>query len=126
MLDYQYNMGIMVNSTPIPDPSEWEYQVGDLDTSGSRDATGRLHRAMVAQKINYGFTWSGIEWSMLQTILTAINSDIFTLTAPDPRTFVGTYTGDYYVGDRTGKVHYYRPDSEEVALFELKLKFIEY
>ena len=125
-LDYRYKLGLKVGDTRIPDPKTWSYQVGDLDTSGKRDATGRLHRARVAQKINYEFEWEALEWEMLQTILNATKGEIFIFTGPDPRTFDGMYTGDYYVGDRTGKAHYYRPDSDEIAMYSLKLKFIEY
>lgn len=125
-LNYRYNMGIRVGNTDIPDPSSWTYQVGDLDTSGSRDATGLLHRAYVATKINYEFSWNAIEWEMLQRILAAVNTPKFTLTAPDPRTFSTTYTGDYYVGDRTGETKYFQTDREEIASYSLKLKFIEY
>ena len=124
--NYKYDMGIMVGMTPIPDPSEWTYQVGDLDTSGSRDATGLLHRAYVATKINYEFKWNAIEWEMLQLIVSAVNQPKFSMTAPDPRTFNTTYTGDYYVGDRTGNCKYFLPDKSEKASFDLKLKFIEY
>lgn len=122
------NLQVTVGGTTVtlPDPSSWTYQVGDLDTSGSRDATGRLHRAYVATKINYEFSWNALEWEKLQEILTAVGHTIFQLTAPDPRTFRDTYTGDYYVGDRTGKAHYYLPDRPDVAVFDLKLKFIEY
>ena len=139
MRNYNYKMGIMVGNTEIPDPSEWTYQVGDLDTSGKRDAKGLLHRAYVATKINYEFKWSAIEWEMLQTILDAVNKEKFKLTAPDPRTFKTTYKGNYYVGDRTGGAKYfyssgdmngnqYIPDTEhnDMAQFDLKLKFIEY
>lgn len=125
-LNYRYKMGIKIDDTSIPDVSEWSYQVGDLDTSGSRDATGLLHRARVATKINYEFSWNGLEWEQLQVILHAISGEKFVLTAPDPRNFTGMYTGDYYVGDRTGKAHYYLEDNEEIALFTLKLKLIEY
>ena len=123
---YKYSMGIKVGNTNIPDPSEWNYQVGDLDTSGSRDATGLLHRAYVATKINYEFKWNAIEWEMLQTIVAAVNTPKFQLTAPDPRTFNSMYVGNYYVGDRTGACKYYLPDKEDKAQFDLKLKFIEY
>lgn len=123
---YSYRMGIKVGNTSIPDPSSWNYQVGDLDTSGSRDATGLLHRAYVATKINYEFSWNALEWEMLQKILAAINKPKFTLTAPDPRSFDEHYTGKYYVGDRTGKGWYYLPEKDEKAVFDLKLKFIEY
>ena len=127
--NYNYDMGIILgngNTPNIPDPSEWNYQIGDLDTSGSRDATGLLHRAYVATKINYEFSWNGLEWEMLQTILNLVNTPKFKLTAPDPRTFGGTYTGYYYVGDRTGKGWYYNLQRNEKSTFTLKLKFIEY
>lgn len=124
--NYNYKMGIRINNTNIPDVAEWSYQVGDLDTKGSRDATGLLHRSRVATKINYEFSWNALEWEMLQRILTACKAAKFTLTAPDPRSFTDMYTGSYYVGDRTGKAHYYRDDLSEKATFTLKLKFIEY
>ena len=123
---YKYEMGIKVGSVNIPDPAEWTYQVADLDTSGARDATGTLHRAYVATKINYEFSWNAIEWEMLQLIVAAVNSPQFTLKAPDPRTFNTMYEGTYYVGDRTGKCIYYLPDRDDKATFDLKLKFIEY
>lgn len=126
VLKYKFNMGIKVGNVSIPDPSAWTYQVGDLDTSGSRDATGLLHRAYVATKINYEFSWNAIEWEMLQRILAAVNTPKFVLTAPDPRTFNTTYTGDYYVGDRTGEARYFQPGKTEIAIYSLKLKFIEY
>ena len=64
---------------------------------------------------------------MLQTILSLVNSPKFKLSAPDPRTFTESYyTAEYYVGDRTGKAYYYWVGNDEVALFDLKLKFIEY
>lgn len=125
-LQYKYELGLMVGNVSLPDPNSWNYQVGDLDTSGKRDATGLLHRARVATKINYEFEWKAIEWEMLQRILGAISADKFSFTGPDPRTFNATYTGDYYVGDRTGSVHYYWPDTDEIAVYSLKLKFIEY
>lgn len=123
---YKFAMGFKVGNTNIPDPSKMTYQVGDLDTSGKRDATGYLHRKMVATKINYELSWNSLEWEMLQTILAAINHESFTFTAPDPRTFLNTYTGTYYVGDRTGEVNYYLTEKDDVGRFSLKVKFIEF
>ena len=124
--NYNYAMGIKVGGVNLPDPAEWNYQIGDLDTSGSRDATGLLHRAYVATKINYEFNWNGLEWEMLQNVINAVNSPKFTLTAPDPRSFGEMYTGQYYVGDRTGKGWYFNRERDETSTFTLKLKFIEY
>ena len=126
MRQYNYTMGIRVGNVDLPDPAEWTYQVGDLDTSGSRDANGLLHRSWVATKINYEFKWNGLEWKMLDTILSAVKKAKFKRTAPDPRSFKETYTGNYYVGDRSGKNYYYLTNKEDVATFDLKLKFIEY
>lgn len=129
---FPYNevMRILINNggqpVTLPDPSEWNYQIGDLDTSGDRDATGLLHRAYVATKINYEFKWNALEWEKLQVILEAINHPEFTMTAPDPRDFRKTYTGQYYTGDRTGKNFYYLEERPDVAVFDLKAKFIEY
>jgi hypothetical protein len=123
---YKYDMGIKVGEAQIPDPSKWTYQVGDLDTSGSRDARGLLHRAYVATKINYEFEWNAIEWEMLQHIVNAVQKPKFKLTAPDPRTFNTMYKGNYYVGDRTGSCNYYLKNRDDKAVFSLKLKFIEY
>ena len=90
---YPYNevMKIKVNDIVLPDPSEWDYQVGDLDTSGSRDATGYLHRAYVATKINYEFSWNALEWEMLEKVISAVQDPMFTLTAPDPLAFGGDF-----------------------------------
>ena len=135
MRNYVTKMGITVNNgtstVALPDPQKMSYQVGDLDTSGSRDATGLLHRAYVATKINYEMSWNGLEWEMLQVILAAINTPQFSLTAPDPRTFTTMYTGDYYVGDRTGDFLLYKDSADyglqsDDAVFSLKVKFIEY
>ena len=123
---YTYKMGIKVGSTKIPDVSSWKYQVGDLDTSGRRDAKGMLHRAYVATKINYEFEWKGLDWSMLELIVDAVAKPKFKLTAPDPRSFDEKYTGNYYVGDRTGSCNYFIPERGNIAVFDLKLKFIEY
>lgn len=123
---YKYTLGIRVNNTNLPDPSKMTFQVGDLDTSGSRDATGLLHRARVATKINYEMTWSALEYEMLVHVLGAITGDKFTLTAPDPRTLTTTYTGQYYVGDRKMDVIYYLPERGDIMESSLTLKFIEY
>lgn len=130
MLSYNEAMKIKVTydgkTTTLPDPSEWNYQIGDLDTSGKRDATGLLHRAYVATKINYEFKWNALEWEKLAELLAAIAHQKFQMVAPDPRDFNKTYTGDYYTGDRTGKNHYYIEERPGVAFFDLKVKFIEF
>lgn len=123
---YTYNMGIKVGEVSLPDPSKWDYEVADLDTMGKRDGTGLLHRAKVATKVNYSFEWSGLEWEMLQTIISAVSSDAFTLKAPDPCTYNTVRTGTYYTGDRTGSNIYYDTSRPEKGFYSLKVKLIEY
>jgi hypothetical protein len=123
---YGYDMGITVNGTAIPDPSDWTYEVADLDTSAKRDVTGYLHRNRVATKVNYEFEWKGIGWDALATILNGVSGASFSLSAPDPRTCGGVYSGDYYVGNRTGSNHWFWKEHEEKGMYSLKLKFIEY
>lgn len=125
-MQYNYDMGIKVNNTPIPDPSVFKYEVADLDTEAERDARGYLHRKCVATKINFSLEWKGLEWDMLTTILNAINFPKFTLTAPDPRTFNTQWTGDYYVGNREGQMHYYLPERSKTSALTLSMKFIQY
>ena len=130
MRNYKYTMGIQVihgnNTVNIPDPSEWKYQVSDLDSLGKRDATGTLHRNKVATKINYQFKWNSLDWVMLDRIIAAVKHQWFTLVAPDPTDFNDTYTGKYYVGDRSGNCKYYLPEKSDKAQFDLELHFIEY
>lgn len=121
-----FDMGIHVNGRALPDPSAWAYEVADLDTSAKRDSTGYLHRNRVATKVNYEFEWKAIDWMTLQDILGMVSDAKFTLSAPDPRTFQTMWSGEYYVGNRTGNNKWFWQDYDEVALFSLKLKFIQY
>ena len=125
-MSVRFDMGFKVNNTSIPDPSVWEYEEADLDLSGERDATGKLHRDRVATKVNYSLSWNAISWSQLQSIISAVSPAKFKLTAPDPRTFNSTYTGDYYVGNRSGKTFFYYKTNPDIAVYSLSFKLIEY
>lgn len=99
MRNYRYELGIEVNGTPIPDPSEINGQTADVDTSAERDTTGYLHRNRVGTKVTMEMKWKVLDWAMVQTILTAVSPDAFQLTFPDPNT--GAHrTGTFYAGNR--------------------------
>lgn len=89
-----------VGGTAIPDPSEFEYTVSDLDLSGDRDSTGELHREYVATKHNAKIKYDALDYPTVRTILNLIATPEFqfTFVRPDTNT---SYTGRYYVGDRT-------------------------
>lgn len=122
----RYDMGFTVDGVAIPDPAEWEYEIADLDLSGERDATGTLHRDRVATKVNYSLSWNVLTWSQLQTILSALSPAQLFLVGPNPKTFNSKYSGYYYVGNRTGKTHFYLSENSDIAVYSLKCKLIEY
>ena len=95
----RYLLGITVDNTPVPDPSEFKYTVASLDASGERNLNGELKREMVASKHNLGLKWDALAWSTILTVLSLVQGESFTLSFPSPETGT-TYTGKYYVGDR--------------------------
>ena len=93
-------MGFRIDGTPIPDPAEFTAKISDLDTLGTRDLTGELHRNMVATKHHIEFRYRNIEWEMVMRICATMNGkEFFDVTYIDP--FDGEITVTAYVGDRT-------------------------
>ena len=95
---YNYEMGFQVNGSPIPDPAVFTGKASALDTEGGRDATGTLHRNMVATKRPLKLEYHGISWKMMETIMSKMTGSSFKFTFPDPMS--GTITITAYVGDR--------------------------
>lgn len=98
-INSNYDLGFTINSTAIPDPSGYDYEVADLDVSAERDATGLLHRDRVATKHNVSIKYDAIDWATIGTIMTALEGASFTLVVPIPGTSA-TYSGTYYCGNR--------------------------
>lgn len=98
-ITYRYDMGFMVDGHPIPDPFEYSGAESALDTSAERDATGYLHRAMVATKHPLKIKWQNIDWKMINQILALVIGERFMFTGPDPAAG-GMVTRECYAGDR--------------------------
>lgn len=96
--DHSYRMGFAVNGSPIPDPSVFTGKASALDTSGGRDATGTLHRAMVATKHPIKVEYHSITFEMMENIMGKMRGESFQFTFPDP--LEGLITIKAYVGDR--------------------------
>ena len=95
-----YTMGFSVDGTAIPDPNEFSCNEADLDTMGERDATGSLHRNMVATKWNMKIGWTGIPWDTIMDIGKLVKGPKFSFSFPCP--FTGEVeTIDAYAGDRS-------------------------
>ena len=97
--EFHYDMGFAVDGIPIPDPSSFSGAESDLDTMGERDATGYLHRDMVATKHPLKLEYKNISWGMIMFIGGLLNKDKFQFTYPSPFTG-GLATMDAYTGDR--------------------------
>lgn len=95
---YSYRMGFQINGSPIPDPSVFTGAASALDTSGGRDATGTLHRAMVATKHPLKLEYHSITFDAMENIMSKMRGDSFQFTFPDP--LEGYITIKAYVGDR--------------------------
>lgn len=95
-----YEMEFAIDGTPIPDPAVFTGAESDLDTMGERDATGYLHRNMVATKHPLKIEYHNIPWRLVIDICTLMRGkDKFQFTFPDPfRNEKSTMTA--YVGDR--------------------------
>lgn len=102
MYDYphlSYSMGFCVDGVPIPNPMAYTGAESDLDTMGERDATGYLHRNMVATKHPLKLEYHNIPWELIMDLGKLLQKTKFVFTYPSP--FTGNIqTMDAYVGDR--------------------------
>lgn len=121
--ELSYQLGFAVNDVPIPDPSVFTGAESDLDTMGERDATGYLHRNMVATKHPLKLEYHGIPWEAIMYIASLVASPKFKFKFPSP--FVGyDQTIDAYVGDRDFEA-VWMPEGR-IWLGNLKFSVIEY
>lgn len=118
-----YSMGFSVNGEPIPDCSEFSGKESDLDTMGERDATGYLHRNMVATKFPLKLSYKNIPVEVADDICKKIRHDKFKFTWYSLY-HGGMYTMDAYVGDRDFEATWW-PEGG-VWLVNLSFSVIEY
>lgn len=119
----RYDMGFSINGVPIPDPSSFTGAESDLDTMGERDATGYLHRNMVATKHPLHFEYKNLTWDTIMRILPMLKGPKFTFTFPSPFTG-GFQTIEAYAGDRDFEC-VWKP-SDRIGIGNLKFSVIEY
>lgn len=122
-ITYRFDMGFAVNDEPIPDPFEYSGSESSLDTSAERDATGYLHRNMVAIKHPMKIKWQNIDWKMICFILDKVRKDRFRFTCPDPAAG-GIVTRECYAGDREWTCQWMPGGGEGIG--DLSFSVIEY
>ena len=118
-----YVMGFRIGDEPIPDPAAFSGKESDLDTMGERDATGFLHRNMVATKHPMSMEYKNISWSLIMEICSLLKSPRFSFTFPDPWNGE-TSTIQAYVGNRDFTAVWSPEHGEWIGT--LKFSIIEY
>lgn len=122
--ELRFTMGFKIGGTDIPDPAVFTGAESDLDALGERDATGYLHRDMVATKHPLKLEYHNIPWQTVKDICTLMYGlDKFTFTFPDPFHSTNT-TIDAYVGDREFEAVWSPENGNWIG--NLKFSIIEY
>lgn len=101
--EMKYRMGFQVNGEPIPDPAVFTGKNSALDSQGGRDATGTLHRAMVARKHPIKLEYHAITFEVMRGIMELMQGESFQFTFPDP--MEGSITVKAYCGDLDWSTH---------------------
>jgi len=99
-------MYLAINGAEIAHyPSEFKVTVMDLDNAETtkRTANGELTRDRIAVKRQIEMRFAPMVWTKLSAILTAMQSEFFQFTYPDPMS--GTQeTRTFYVSDRESAI----------------------
>lgn len=95
-----YTLGFTIGQTTLPDPTSFGGNESSLDTLGERDATGDLHRNMVAIKHPMQIQWDNIPWNAIVGLCQLMTGESFSFTFPDPFSASLTRTITAYAGDR--------------------------
>ena len=115
--EYNYTMGFTIDGIPIPDPSV------HLRRHRVHDATGLLHRDLVAEKNPVKIEYNALDWTTMSSILRLLKGKEFiTFTYPDPST-QGLRTMTAYTGDREWNVVFITQLNEYVG--SLKFSVLE-
>lgn len=121
---YRYEMGFMINDTPIPDPSSFTGAASDLDTLGERDSYGDIRRNKIATKYHSKLEWKNIDWEMAGEIGHLLaDGDRFNFTYIDP--IDGEQEIIAYCGDREWEAVRCANSESRKWLCTLKVSIIE-
>lgn len=98
--------------------------ISDVDSpSTTRNAKGDLVRDRVNIKRKIDLEFPPLRQSEMQTLLTAIQDQFFTVQFLDPQ--LGVITRTMYVGDRTSPMYRYGNGGTDVLWENVKFNFIE-
>lgn len=90
---------LKINGVVIPDPSEFQVDIMDIDDETTRNAKGDLIRNRIAVKRKLNCQWPALKMAQISSILKAVKGAFFTVEYPDPMEGA-RLTKTFYVGDR--------------------------
>ena len=103
----------------IPEPAHGGFSVSiqDVDSASTgRGADGNMIRDRVAIKRKINLKFPPLTQAEMSKLLTAVSPVSFTVECVDPQESDGTYSGTFYVGDRSAPI--YKTNSTGVDLWE--------
>lgn len=98
---------LKINGSFIPDPSELQWGLQSVsDSNAGRSMDGKMHVNLVTRKRKLELRWNGIDFNATKEVLQAVNPETFIVEFHDAL-INKTYSGRFYVGDRTSMVKSY-------------------
>lgn len=95
---------LKINGIALPDPSEFQVDIMDIDDDTTRNAKGDLIRNRIATKRKLICEWPALKMAQTSLILKAVKNALFEVEYPDPMEGK-RLTKTFYVGDRQMPVY---------------------
>lgn len=96
-------MSLIINGVTIVAPKSFKVSISDVDGETGRNARGDMVRDRVAVKRKLECEWGLLSQAEMSALLTAVKSEFFTVSYPDPE--VGIVSRTFYVGDRSAPAY---------------------
>lgn len=115
------NSKVILNGVSVL-PQELTVSIQAVDYDSGRNADGTMERNMLGEKRKAEISLPPMHSAELKTIMNAIcgtNNVAFQATFPDPWSSTGTYTGTFYVGDRSAPVYNFSLDIWDKVSFNI-------
>ena len=96
-------MSLIINGVTVVTPKSFKVSISDVDGETGRNARGDMVRDRVAVKRKLECEWGLLSQAEMSALLTAVKSEFFTVSYPDPE--VGIVSRTFYVGDRSAPAY---------------------
>nr|DAW08093.1 MAG TPA: hypothetical protein [Caudoviricetes sp.] len=96
-------MSLIINGVTVVAPKSFKVSISDVDGETGRNARGDMVRDRVAVKRKLECEWGLLSQAEMSALLTAVKSEFFTVSYPDPE--VGIVSRTFYVGDRSAPAY---------------------